>query len=126
MSKSLNYYGFTIKCIKKDYFASLDELIMIKDSMLKCHRGTEIMCTIEKDSLFRLHLHGTFVGRKNLLVTKFRYPYYTIHIDPLDSETDLEIWSEYIMKDQEVTIQREQKAIGEQIRSEYYPFIDMN
>lgn len=125
MSKSLNYYGFTIKCIQKDYFASLDELIGVKNAMLKSHRGTEILCTVEKDTLFRLHLHGIFVGRKNLLVTKFRFPYYTIHLDPLSTNEDIEIWTDYIMKDQEVTIQREQREIGQQIRNEFYPFIDI-
>lgn len=95
-------YGITIKVIKQgykplDYIAEL-ELRDIFEEVVKLHKG--IMCdsVYEEDSIKRKHLHGTFVARKGIRRNLYKKAYTHVHIDPLDSVSDVERWTHYIHK----------------------------
>lgn len=94
------HYGITIKIIKKDYFATEEELETIYFKVLTRYKNAESMYkTYENDSLGRIHLHGLFRARKGIRKNLYRQAYVTIHIDYLPEEKDITNWISYIFKE---------------------------
>lgn len=93
------FYAVTIKCIKKDYYATDTELIKVLTELERAHKGEIHDFTIERDSLDRLHLHATMIARKGLRYTLFRKKYWHLDITRLMSHQDLVQWTKYIHKD---------------------------
>lgn len=98
-----NSYGFTIKCIKQGVYATKEELIVVMSAMLKCHKGILVEYVFEEDSMGRLHIHGTMMARKGLFLSKFKKQFWQIHIDPLPKLADVENWTKYIHKCDDIT-----------------------
>lgn len=96
-----SYYGFTIKCIKAQYQATTEELKDIMIEMLAKHKAQYVDHFSEYDSLGRVHIHGTFMARKGILLSLFKKPFHTIHIDYLPTMNDVENWAQYIRSDQD-------------------------
>lgn len=111
-------YGFTIKCIKHSVYATMEQLIVVMSDMIKCHKGILVEYVFEEDKLNRLHIHGMMLGRKGLFLSKFRKPFWHIHIDPLVSLADIENWTKYIHKSNNVSVLKRNHII-EQIEQEY-------
>lgn len=97
-------YAITIKCIKKDYLATDNELIKVLTELENCHKGEVKDFSIERDSIARLHLHATMIARKSLRYTLYKKRYWHIYITRLMDRSDLIEWSKYIHKDDEKSI----------------------
>lgn len=95
---NLKFYSFTIKNIRKNYFATESELLVCMNQMLDKHKAKLINFTFELDSCNRNHIHGTFKARKGLKYTLFKKHYYHIMIKVLEEFHDLKRWSDYIHK----------------------------
>lgn len=93
-------YGFTIKCIEHDIYADSLDLDVTMLHMLAKHKAIYVEHFYEKDSLGRLHIHGSFLARKGIRLNLFKRPFYTIHIDHLKEVADVERWAKYIRKSQ--------------------------
>lgn len=93
------FYAVTIKCIKKDYVSTDNELIKVLCELEKAHKGEIRDFTIERDSINRLHLHATLIARKGLRYTLYRKKYWHLDITRLMSYQDLMNWTKYIHKD---------------------------
>lgn len=100
MSDTNYYYGFTIKNIQANTQREEWEVQLQMVSMIKYHKALLVDFFVEYDSLKRPHIHGTMMARKGLFLSRFKVPYWTIHIDPLRTMDDIKNWSEYIRKDQ--------------------------
>lgn len=118
------YYGFTIKNIKAGYFAPQSELLDIMYQLVHFNKGTYVDHTVETDSIGRLHIHGTMMARKGLLLSRFKRPYYHVHLDHLKTTEDVRNWELYINKESDVfyNIEKDQKEATLDIQKEY-PFI---
>lgn len=116
-----SYYGFTIKNIRHNAHTTAHELLDIMYRLIKSHKAIYVDHFFETDSLQRLHIHGTFMARKGLLLSKFKEKFYTIHLDYLPSIADVQNWSIYIRKCQPETTQSEGQ---DQIVLDDYPFIN--
>lgn len=92
-------YAVTIKQIQQGYNPTKVETYQTLLEMLRCHKGIEAESQFETDSRGRIHLHGIFQARKNLLVTRFKKQYWHIHIQPLATQADMDNWIKYIRKD---------------------------
>ncbi|AXF52667.1 MAG: hypothetical protein [Cressdnaviricota sp.] len=111
-----SYYGFTIKNIRHNAHSTVHELQDVMHRLIKSHKAIYVDHFIETDSLQRLHIHGTFMARKGILLSKFKEKFQHIHIDYLPTTADVHNWSIYIRKCQP---QSEQ----DQIVLDDYPFI---
>lgn len=108
------YYGFTIKSIKANHYASKEELAEVMYSMINFNKAKLHDHVYETDSMGRYHIHGTMTARKGLLLSRFKRPFTHIHIDPLKTEIDLKNWTEYIGKQYDPNnIKEIKKAIKE-------------
>lgn len=96
-----SYYGFTIKCIKAQYQAKLEDLTEIMHRLISRHHAIYVEHFVEYDTLERPHIHGTFMARKGILLSLFKVPYHTVHVDYLPSIHDVENWANYIRADQD-------------------------
>lgn len=102
-----SYYGFTIKNIRHNAHCQVHELEDIMRRLIKSHKGIYVDHFSEEDSLGRWHIHGTFMARKGLLLSKFKEKFHTIHLDFLPTIFDVENWARYIRKCQPDQIQIE-------------------
>jgi len=93
------YYSITIKNNKKDYITSELELTKVLMHVINRHKGEFYQSVYELDSENRLHLHGSFKARKNILVHLAKVPFYHIYIKAIPSEEDLNRWIHYCLKD---------------------------
>lgn len=91
-------YGFTMKCIKKDYVNTCSDLLFQANDMIDRFRGELCDYSFEKDSIDRYHIHGWFKARKGIKRNLYKKHYWHIHIDFLPSQADLENWISYINK----------------------------
>lgn len=112
-------YAVTIKCVQHGYKATESETLKVFCDLLRSHQSTYTDYVFENDSLGRVHLHSLMNARKNLLRTKFKVPYWHIHIQELETAQDISNWITYMHKD----IVKEQAEIAKSIKTEY-PFID--
>lgn len=117
-------YAFTIKYIKAEANRPSEpeqqyRLALVMYDMISFHKGILTEHVFELDSIGRVHIHGTMLARKGLLLSRFKRPYFHIHLDPLKTIFDQENWTKYIHKD----VIFEQKDITNQIQGEY-SFID--
>jgi len=118
MAKIQNYttnYAFTIKYIKCNAYATEENLFFTMMEMVVYHKSILSEYVFEYDSMNRLHIHGTMLARKGLFLSRFKRPYWHIHIECLKTVTDVENWTRYIHLD----IGPEMKEIAKQIQSEY-------
>lgn len=92
------YYGFTIKCIKAGVFDTQMNLENVMRQLLYSYKADYVEHVMETDSMGRLHIHGTFMAKKSILRSKFKKPYYHIHIDHLKCTDDVANWTAYIHK----------------------------
>jgi len=111
------YYGFTLKCLKKSTQES--PLLFVMEKMLAKYKAIYVEHTFETDSKGRLHIHGTFMARKSLYCKLFKEKYYTVHVDTLKTVDDLRDWTNYIHSDDDGF-----KTFYNQIQGEKYMFID--
>lgn len=116
-----HYYGFTIKNIRQGIFAEEHEILLKMGEMIKYHKAILVEYYFEKDSIGRNHVHGTMMARKGLFLSKFKVPYWTIHIDKLETDEDRIIWGNYIRKDQ---VTAEQYKLRQEMLDDGYNFID--
>lgn len=92
-------YGFTIKCIKKDYIVSCRETTNVMLEMIDRFKAELEYYVFETDSKNRIHMHGTFLTRKGIKRNLYYKRFWTIHIDWLRTDKDYQIWVDYIGKD---------------------------
>lgn len=118
------YYGFTIKNIKAGYYAKEHELLDIMYQLVHFNKATYVDHTFETDSIGRLHVHGTFMARKGLLLSRFKRPFYHIHLDHLKTTQDVRNWTLYINKETEAffNFENDQKEVTLNVQKDY-PFI---
>lgn len=88
---------------------------MVMQELLTYHKATQIEYVFEEDRLGRLHIHGHMMARKGLLLSRFKRPYYHIHLDWLKTTSDTENWTLYIHKD----IKTDSELAARQIQLEY-------
>lgn len=88
--------------------------------LIKSHKAIYVDHFVEYDSLKRPHIHGTFMARRGLLLSRFKEPYHTVHLDFLKTQNDQDNWYRYIRKEQYESIKEELN----QILGSDYPFIN--
>lgn len=114
------YYGFTIKCIKQDTVVERHELEIVMKQLISRHKAQYVQHYFEHDSMNRLHIHGTFMARKGILLSLFKKQFWTIHIDYLKTTEDVAQWSKYIQKDQCTTTEDFHDKIKEECNDYFF------
>lgn len=92
-------YGFTLKYIKHNVLWNEEQYMLAISNMEKTYKGTVLDYRFEKDSLDRLHAHGTLLARKGLRYTLYKVHYLHVHLDELKTKADEINWDNYINKD---------------------------
>lgn len=111
-------YGYTVKCnlLKQPTPEAVMDVVL---KMATFHRATIKEGYFEYDKADRPHVHGIMEARKGLFLSRFRVQGWSIHIDPLKTQVDHDIWKKYITKD----LFKNQKECIKEIQDSEYPFV---
>lgn len=117
------YYALTIKKtgsrlpVSQEYFDYLQRLEQRGLTIVDGH--------YELDTDRRLHWHGTVTAAPNLFYKKFTDKGWHTHFEIIPSNTDLQLWTEYIEEDYVNRYEEELMLAENDTRVSKYPFQDV-